>query len=112
MDITPPNSAMSPFHRHTVKAVCKGASHTYRDTLQVALLWGQTPGPGGSPMQSATGDQVTVIVRKSDWRAEFNPAPGAVFVSTDHGTLDVRHVQSVGDAWHCVCIRNLRAKAS
>jgi hypothetical protein len=101
---------MSPFHRHTAKAVCKGASHTYRDTLTVALLWGQTPGNGGAPMQAATGDQATVIVRRSVWRAEFPPAPGAVFVFEDHGTLDVRHVQPVGDAWHCLCVRNLRAR--
>lgn len=112
MTLTPPTGARAPFHRHLVKAVCKGASHTYSDTLLVALLWGPTPGPGGAPMQAATGDQATIIVAQTDWRAEFPPAPGTVFVSQDHGTLAVRHVQPVGDAWHCLCIRNMRARAS
>jgi hypothetical protein len=110
MILTPPTHAASPFHRHRLTAVCKGASHTYRDSILCAILWGAVPGAGAGQMQGATGDQATVIVRKSAWRAEFPPTPGAVFSSDEHGTLNVRHAQPVGNTWHCACVRNMRAR--
>lgn len=104
MILTPPTGAMAPFYRHLAKVTLKGGSHTYSDSVLCAVLWGLTPGD--------TGDQVTVIVRAAAWRAEFPPAPGAVFSFDDHGRLDCQRVTQVGDAWHCTCLRNQRARAT
>lgn len=111
MDIRPPKKAFDAFIRHTVKAVCKGSSHTYEDTLQVGLVFGATPAPAvGSPMQTAPGNAVTVIVRVDDWKAEFPPALGAYFESDEIARCTVQHVQRVGDRWHLTSVQAMKAR--
>jgi hypothetical protein len=113
MDIRPPNKAFDAFIRHTVKAVCKGTSHTYEDALQVGLLFGTTPAASaGSPMQPAAGNAVTVLVRVEDWKAEFPPSVGAYFESDEVARCTVQHVQRVGDRWHLTAVQGMRVKPS
>lgn len=91
---------------------CKGASHTYRDTLTVAVIVGQSPASGGPPLQSVVGSQFTVVVSKAAWRAEFPPALGTTFTSDDFGKLTVQQANVCGLAWHCLCVQNQRTRTS
>ena len=104
------HNAFAPFRRHTLQVVCKGASHTYRDAVQVAIISGQSPASGGPVLSPQVANQFTVIIAAADWRAEFPPAIGTTFTSDDFAKLTVQQVNQCADAWHCICTQNMRAR--